>query len=554
MVIAPRAIRSNSEFTISLAVITESIDPITFRIMVYERLESAVNKSLDYVPNDKFVSQDPHNSIRVYGPAVEPAVKIVSDSFSADNRSAITDYKVKTVTVWPNATKLVSLKFLTDVLPGNYNLDVESLNISLAFHENYFLYVESKAFSMFIETDRAIFKPGDVMRYRVLVVDSDTKPINVTNGLTMSIFDSTNNLVHLRTQLSAKNGVFAGNFETKVDDVLGIWEIEAQYKNQRVRKSVECSDQEVPNFQVIIKTSQKVGNLITVAVEAQYLFGKPVRGVATVSAIPILGVLNKSWARTAAPVSKTLGIDGSITVNFTLPNNLSFNSVLIEASVLNVATDVYVNATDKMIVSDTTESDFEISVHSFDFYLPGLPYTINVTVASKSGRPLSNRLVEFLIAYDEEYLIDSIIEEYQLDANGEVAIVVQIPDEVSQTVQFQVRYAKVKKDISFRVKNLHAQVIDTAVTESNRTIRFQVGSRTPLSTLFYYVVGRGNILLSTSVDCKGQNFTILEFDVSFAMAPNCSLVVFYIAPNGTIVSDYTSIAIAPDRWLNPVSI
>jgi CD109 antigen len=83
-------------------------------------------------------------------------------------------------------------------------------------------------------------------------------------------------------------------------------------------------------------------------------------------------------------------------------------------------------------------------------------------------------------------------------------------------------------------------------------IRFQIGSKKKLKNMSYYVVGRGNILESKTVDVQDKKIGVFEFDSTFSMAPSCSLVVFYVAEDGTITSDQTQIDFAPDALPNPV--
>jgi hypothetical protein len=65
--------------------------------------------------------------------------------------------------------------------------------------------------------------------------------------------------------------------------------------------------------------------------------------------------------------------------------------------------------------------------------------------------------------------------------------------------------------------------------------------------LAYYIVGRGNILLSQNVKLDEiKNVNIFEIDITFSMLPYCSLVVFYIAADGTINSDQTELKLSQD--------
>jgi hypothetical protein len=54
-------------------------------------------------------------------------------------------------------------------------------------------------------------------------------------------------------------------------------------------------------------------------------------------------------------------------------------------------------------------------------------------------------------------------------------------------------------------------------------------------------------LLSQNVKLDGiKNLNIFEIDSNFSMLPYCSLVVFYIAADGSIISDQTELKFSQD--------
>lgn len=63
---------------------------------------------------------------------------------------------------------------------GNYKLIAESQS-GLTFTNEMSISLPSKSQSIFIQTDKAMYKPGDKVKFRVLVLDSNTNPITVTN-------------------------------------------------------------------------------------------------------------------------------------------------------------------------------------------------------------------------------------------------------------------------------------------------------------------------------------------------------------------------------------
>lgn len=67
---------------------------------------------------------------------------------------------------------------------GNYKLIAEGQR-GLNFSNEISLNLPTKNESVFIQTDKAMYKPGDKVRFRVLVLDSDTNPATVNN---MNVF------------------------------------------------------------------------------------------------------------------------------------------------------------------------------------------------------------------------------------------------------------------------------------------------------------------------------------------------------------------------------
>lgn len=78
------------------------------------------------------------------------------------------------------------MKYQVGKLDGsNYKLIAESESPRLTFKREISINVPSKNQSVLIQTDKAMYKPGDTVKFRVLVLDSDTKPAIVTN---MNVF------------------------------------------------------------------------------------------------------------------------------------------------------------------------------------------------------------------------------------------------------------------------------------------------------------------------------------------------------------------------------
>ena len=58
----------------------------------------------------------------------------------------------------------------------NFTLTTKLLSESETFEQTKEIIVVPKKYSVFIQTDKEVYKPGDEVLYRILILDSDIKP------------------------------------------------------------------------------------------------------------------------------------------------------------------------------------------------------------------------------------------------------------------------------------------------------------------------------------------------------------------------------------------
>lgn len=66
---------------------------------------------------------------------------------------------------------------IKDLPPGRYFLGINNTG-PLNFTDQKALYFVAKQNSYLIQTDKAIYKPEDLVRFRILSMDIDTMPLN----------------------------------------------------------------------------------------------------------------------------------------------------------------------------------------------------------------------------------------------------------------------------------------------------------------------------------------------------------------------------------------
>jgi hypothetical protein len=107
MVMAPKSIRSNSKYSMSIAT-HGATEPKQFRVKMHEREEPKNNRTIDYKPNDKNSREDPYDSVSTKCKKRKLVKKTRVDKCSKDTSVPITAVKTKTVMVNPDVPMIVN--------------------------------------------------------------------------------------------------------------------------------------------------------------------------------------------------------------------------------------------------------------------------------------------------------------------------------------------------------------------------------------------------------------------------------------------------------------
>lgn len=84
----------------------------------------------------------------------------------------------KEITLLSDETKLVILPVEDLIVNNNFKFTAEGIS-GIIFKNLTLLNVESKNCSIFIQTDKAIYKPGESIKFRILILDFNLTPIDL---------------------------------------------------------------------------------------------------------------------------------------------------------------------------------------------------------------------------------------------------------------------------------------------------------------------------------------------------------------------------------------
>ena len=153
----------------------------------------------------------------------------------------------ETTRVPPGETQLVSLG-IGELDDGSYRFEAKGLT-PISFLESTSLKYKNKGYSVFIQTDKAVYRPGNTVQFRAVVLSPQLKP-SVTGGIDVMMTDGAGNLVRNWNREFTTKGVWAGSLEIADKPVLGNWNVSVDVNGQVFTKGFQVAEYVLPKFQV----------------------------------------------------------------------------------------------------------------------------------------------------------------------------------------------------------------------------------------------------------------------------------------------------------------
>lgn len=338
---------------------------------------------------------------------------------------------------------------------GDYRLMVENIN-GPDFHRSIDLDMNTKKFSVLVQTDKSIYKPSDKVQFRVLVLDANTRPYTASN-VDVYITDGGKNRIKQYDNIRLVKGVYQDKLELSDLPVMGTWRIFVKVDNgEEASKEFEVAEYVLPKYEVLVDSNPHVtfkDGKIRATIRAKYTYGKPVKGQATVSAYPVL------WLGAVQPfiqdsiVRKVIQVDGKGTTEFDIKDELKIESdyeryIKIEAIFEEELTGRRQNGSTQVTVHKY-KYNIELIKES-DSYRPGLPFNLHIKASHHDGAPLTDKLnpVSLIVSYawNEE---NSTTTDYYLDEHGMAKVTIDVPSNASHlSIKVDSRDSNIKKAFS----------------------------------------------------------------------------------------------------------
>ncbi|RDD47011.1 CD109 antigen [Trichoplax sp. H2] len=475
--------------------------------------------------------------------AVTTTAKIVSKNGTIMSQNSDTFYK--------GTPKSMTLQVPKNLKDDNYVLLVQSSG-GLSFSQNKSIKVNTKTSSLFIQTDKAIYKPGQTIRFRLISTDMYLKP-KPTN-MTIEILDPNKFILTKWSNLRTTDlGILTKDYPLADEPPLGKWTLRIVTKDDKAEKSFEIKEYVLPRFNTKVTLPSfglNTDDKLTISISAKYTYGMPVKGVAYIKLNP------KYWYSRGSKIPeirKEEKIDGYL--NISVPTSdikwhlnknkeLNYFNLLVNVIVMEKLTSIKENGTSSMTYYSRP---YRVNVvSSTSAFRPGMPYHAMLAVVQPDGKAVAASLSDYLTVRTEYGNGHTTVKQLQ-SKYGLYKLSWNIPSNAT-TFYFNAYYGTKSKyswtayhyPSMWRSNNKeYIQLVNTSSSlKIGSTATFDVLSSKGISgvRLTFEVTSRGAIVASGSLDTTGQK-TSLSFTVTQKMAPTARVLAYYIGDNYEVIGD-----------------
>lgn len=295
---------------------------------------------------------------------------------------------------------------------GDYSIEVSSEK----FNKEVKLNMNTKQGSVFVQTDKAIYKPADKVNFRVAVLDEEMRPRQNVK-VDLFIMDGADNRIKMLENVKLHKGVYQDELQLSDLPVLGTWNINVQCNGKtEFTKSFSVEEYTLPKFELKIDANPDANfkdGKIFATVSAKYTFGKIAKGTATVTA----ELVNNRWYwrhqgnSEETKVVKTIEVNGKNPIEFDIESELKITdksysrNVNLMATFKEELTGREMNATTTVTI-EKTPYKIELT-KSAERFKPGLPFRVSCFVSKNhKSTPVTDEQnpLEITIVYSYDIL------------------------------------------------------------------------------------------------------------------------------------------------------
>uniref|UniRef100_A0A1I8PV47 TEP1-F n=1 Tax=Stomoxys calcitrans TaxID=35570 RepID=A0A1I8PV47_STOCA len=435
----------------------------------------------------------------------------------------------KQVTVAPLETQ--ELHFMPPKLHyEKYNLYAEGLN-GLKFRNETSLNVDDSAGpKIYTQTDKARYKPLDLVRFRVVILDEHTRPLNISEPMRVDILDCNENRVKQFKDIVLIHGVYTDNFNLSEFPAMGPWQIVVTISGKygySKRKFFTVEKYKLPKFYVEIDTPKDLtpaNRELQIMFFGKYTFNKYVEGNATVS------LFKEEFYESHFLLKKQLAVKETAIVNIKtedIPNYHTIEKLSLRIQLTDKFSGDTKGKTEFINIHPET---YQISVNPADIEFNGrIPYRLKAYVREWNGMAVMDSKTPVHMKHGDR------IYEAHLDKEGSATFEFKhepLSDHIIKYKDSSASLPNILGDNKSQDKEKDSFCRLTLLNGSptlGKMLEIEVTSSKDIPYIVYTIIGHANIvrmgLIKSTTKTKSQ---IIRLMPTIEMVPRSFVYVHYV--------------------------
>ncbi|XP_059672346.1 ovostatin [Gavia stellata] len=414
--------------------------------------------------------------------------------------------------------------------------------------------------TIFIQTDKPIYKPGQKVMFRVVTLDSQFRPVQERYPRII-IEDPEQNKIFQWLEVASKHGIVQLSFPLTPEPILGSYHITVEKSSgEKEYQSFTVEEYVLPKFEVTTNVPERISFFdeeVRVNVCASYTYGQPVQGNAQINVCQqrfYSPQCEEKQKKTCKAVTGQLGKDGCLNTaipikTFQLYRSYArmYTSLYVESIVTENGTGIQMKGYGYVAVNE--ENDRVMFKNTDLYYKRGIPYYGEIAVMNVDGKPVAGRTV--LLDLNEKYLAN-----YTTDKDGTAAFSIDTSNFFDPSFKLRVRQAPDdcadffiwrndnEPQALFFVRRFYSRTNSFVKIESVKE-KLSCGQQRTINVhyVFFYaqVMSKGKIILSgqkqVSISGAPRGMFSITLTVTEKIAPSARLLLYTVHPHGEIVAD-----------------
>ncbi|KAJ7419867.1 alpha-2-macroglobulin-like protein 1 [Willisornis vidua] len=367
-----------------------------------------------------------------------------------------------------------------------------------------------------IQTDKPIYTPRQTVKFRIVTLDEEFIARN--DSISLFLQDPKNNQIEQWLNVVPQDGIADLSFQLSDEPLLGTYVINVT--SVKAYGSFSVEEYVLPKFEVIFEAPNQIYALDTtfpLQVCGRYTQGKSVQGIVHVNLCQKIAPFLPSASKPdlCHKFSKQTDEAGCFSTNVSLSSfSRDFryyqDSIVAEASLVEDATEVHVNASHKLLISRIGGMALFDDANSY--YHAGEMYKGKIKVLDYQGKAQKHKEVVLVVSRGEHQFKQKFI----TGDSGTASFNLDTTAWNSTLVSLEVDYRIYEEDLEHGPKRVIFSY-------------FVTGKRDIVSA------GQKTVWVGLPKMLEGFFSIPLTFSSTYAPAPR--LVVYVIFPNGKIIGD-----------------